>query len=136
VDWTQWLTPVGVVSAIGIALAAWLRNRPAMKHAETAAEGPLWERIGALEASGRSEREDCQRRVGLLEAHVADLEHDLANEEANLDSFLLLATISPDKLGDMVPHLREQRQRHKERKAMKRGAREGALIAGTEASNQ
>lgn len=134
-DWLQWLTSAGVVGAIGIALGAWLRQRPAMKHAETAAEGPLWERIGALEASSKGEREDCQRRVGLLEAHVADLEHDLANEEANLDSFLLLATISPDKLAEMVPHLREQRQRHKERKALKRGAREGALIAGTEAGN-
>jgi hypothetical protein len=134
-DWVQLLTAGGAFTALGIAAAAYLRTRPAMKHAETEAEAPLWERIGALEASAKGEREECQRRVGMLEAHVSDLEHDLANEQANLDSFLLLATVSPDKLAEMIPELREQRQRHKERKALKRGAREGALIAGTEVGN-
>lgn len=138
-DWLQWAPLAGTVTALGVALATYLRTRPAMKLAqaqevlaEKEAEGPLWARIGALEAGAKIEREECQRRIGLLEAHVSDLEHDLANEQANLDSFLLLASVSPDKLNEMIPAIREQRQRHKERKALKRGAREGALIAGSE----
>lgn len=128
-DWLQLATASGLFGAIGFALGAYFRHRPAMKHAEIEADGPLWERIGALEAAAKIEREECQRRVAVLEAHVADLEHDHANEVANMDAFLLLAEVNPEKIREMVPILQQRQREHKERMANKRATREAAVIA-------
>jgi hypothetical protein len=110
-DWSQILTASGAIGALGLALATWLRTRPAMKLAQAQADGPLWARIEKLEA------------------RLADVEHDLMNETWNFDLFLAQAETNPDKIFELIPRIREERRLHKERVAKKRGAREGQVIA-------
>lgn len=110
-EWWQILAAIGASGIFGGAVATWLRTRPAMKIAQTQGEMPLWARIEKLEAI------------------VADLQHDLANETWNFDLFLAQAELNPEKISELIPRIREDRMRHKERMAKKRGVREGQSIA-------
>jgi hypothetical protein len=128
-DWLQWITASGAVGALGLAVATWLKQRPAMKLAETQGEQSLWAEIAQLKREAKAEREECGHRISTLEAKVADLEHDLASETMNFDAFLMIAEANPERLAEMLPAISEKRREHKERMALKRGAREGAKIA-------
>lgn len=128
-DWLQFLTSGGVVAALGLALATYLKMRPAMRLAETEAhlksDEPLWMRIEKLE----NRISALEKELAQEQALRADLEHDLANEMSNFDALIMYAETSPEKLPQLLPRVKESRLRHRERMATKRGAREGAVIA-------
>lgn len=124
-DWLQVLTASGAVGALGVALAAYFKTRPAMKLAEVQGEAALWTRITELERR----TSELEKLLAREQSRNGDLEHDLANETASLDAFLLLAERDPKKVMEQIPTIREMRRQHKERVAIKRGQREGVAIA-------
>lgn len=127
-DLAQILTTSGAVGAFGLAFGTYWRVRPAMKKVQIEGESALWAEINKLRAEARAEQEKYGLRIAEMEATIADLRHDLANETASLDAFLLLAETSPERVIHHLPRIREERRHHKERMAMKRGIREGAMI--------
>lgn len=129
-DWLQWVGTIGGILGLGTALATWLKTRPAMKEVELKGEDALWSEIAELRAELKAEREECKLRINSLETVIADLKHDLNNESYSFDSFLMLAEANPEKVIELLPRIREERQKHKERMAMVRGAREGAAMQG------
>lgn len=129
-DWLQFVIPTIASSVVAGALATWLRTRPRMKEVELQGEAALWQEIRLLKAEATTEKEECRKRIASLEAKVADVEHDLASETMNFDSFLLIAETTPERLPDLIPRIREDRRQHRERMALKKGAREGAEMAG------
>jgi hypothetical protein len=129
--------------AIAIALAAWVRARPDMKRAEVEemkveleGEAALWKRIEALEKEVVALRKAMDFERATHAAEIADLQHDLHNESFSFDAFILLAEANPDKAIEQVPTIKENRREHKERMALKRGAREGAAIAAADGEGQ
>lgn len=129
-DWIQLLTAGGAFTALGVALATWLSTRPKMKAVELQGEAALWVQIAKLQSEAKNEREECGRRIAILEAKVADVEHDLASETWNFDLFLAQAENDPDRIPELIPRIREERRQHKERMVQKRGVREAAVITG------
>lgn len=127
-DWLQFITTSGALGALGLALATYLKTRPAMKLATLKGEEGLWARIATLERAQEVEREECRTKIATLEAKVADLQHDLTNETMSFDAFLMLAESNPEKVLEQIPRIKEMRAAHKERMAIKRGVREGTVI--------
>jgi fatty acid-binding protein DegV len=123
-EWWQYLTAGGAVSALFVAVGTYLRTRPAMRLAELKGEDALWARISALE----QRTAELERLLVKEQTKRGDVEHDLANENANFDAFLLLIEANPDKVIEQIPKIREMRREHRERMALKRGAREGVAI--------
>lgn len=83
-DWLQWLTASGAVGALGVALATYLRTRPAMKAAEIQGEAALWARIEKLESGLETERKSCDERISRLEERhtsaIFDVRKELSGE--------------------------------------------------------
>lgn len=72
-DWLQLLTAGGAFTALGVAVATWLRSRPAMKLAEVQGEAALWTEIHKLQEDARRSSTDCEERLERMEKrHKAD----------------------------------------------------------------
>ena len=131
-----WIATIAAVGAcIATLIKAWsvLRkveldaagSRRVVEHgAESQMRAELLERIAALEA-----------RITHLEGVVAKkdgeiqvLRHDLANESASLDAFILLAESDPGKVLSALPKVKEMRQAKKMRIAAEKGAMAGAAM--------
>lgn len=100
-DWLQWLTSGGVVAAIAVAVAAWLKTRPAMKEAELHGEAALWTEIAALRKEVTRERELCEERITRIEerhsaeqavvyAELQVLRHDRNNVRQALNAMFAM----------------------------------------------
>lgn len=87
-DLFRWLISAGALSAFSLALAAFIRTRPAMKTAMLKGEDALWHRIEIIEAKAEADRVACEQRVERMqERHTAEIEA-IKNEHA--DSMLLM----------------------------------------------
>lgn len=118
-DWTQILASVLGGGGLALALATWLRTRPAMRlaHAQSAmtmteaavqADKALWERIAALEERAEQqetrlieERRQCDERIERIEerhtkdvdelkGEVRSLRHDRNNVRQALYSMFVM----------------------------------------------
>jgi hypothetical protein len=100
-DWLEWLMVPGVAGALALALAAYLKTRPAMKEAQVHGEAALWAEIGALRAELKRERELCDERIGRMEerhaaefgavnAEVQVLRHDRNNVRQALNAMFAM----------------------------------------------
>lgn len=137
----QALTLPGLVLvALIAALTAFIKVLPQLRRVQMESDGSLRTDLMKMIAEQNVKIEAQGARISELErllrqaeaehsAIVSDLEHDLASEMQSFDSFLTMAETSPDKLLALVPKVREDRHRHRERMATKRGAREGAAMA-------
>jgi hypothetical protein len=86
----------------------------------------LLKRVETLEAEVVALRGALDLKQEQHTTKIADLQHDLNNESGNLDALIMLAEANPDKVLEQIPKIKELRREHRERMAMKRGAREGA----------
>lgn len=134
------LAPDGLVlmsalGAVAVGIAALIKAYSVLRKVE-------------LDAGG-SMRGDLLARITLLESRIGDLEsqlnreqarhageiqvlrHELGNESASLDAFILLAEANPDKVLQALPRIKEMRERRKIRIATEKGAMAGANMAGT-----
>jgi hypothetical protein len=122
--------PTFALAALFATVAAFIKIMPQMRSLQGASDASLREallnRVGRLETRITELERLLAREQATHSAEIADLQHDLANEIAVVDAFILLAEANPDKVLEQVPKIKEMRQRHKERMAMKRGVREGA----------
>ena len=148
VQTSQQLTLPGfVLVAILLSLTAFIRVLPQLRRVQMESDASLRADLLALVAAQDVKIEAQGARISELErvlrqteaehaAIVSDLEHDLASEQQSFDSFLTMAETSPDKLLALVPKVREDRHRHRERMATKRGAREGAAMAAASGAKE
>lgn len=135
-----WLTfaqqaslPMLAISALMIGVSKFISVLPQLRQTQAESDkslrADLLQRIDALEGEVKSLRKAMDNQRMNHAAETMDMLHDLANESGNLDAVLLLAEVNPKALIDQLPRLREQRDEHRERMAIKRGAREAALIS-------
>lgn len=117
--------PTLAVAALLLAITAFIKVMPQLRQTrlenDNALRTDLLGRITALEAEVVSLRKTLDRRA----AEFSDLQHDLSNEMASLDAFIMLAESNPDKVMEQIPRIKDMRERHRQRVALKRGAREG-----------
>lgn len=97
----QSVSPYGAIAALGIAIATWVRTRPAMKAAQVQGEAALWKRIEALEVENRKDREACEERIVRIEtrhetdqremkAEIRVLRHDRNNVRQALNAMFVM----------------------------------------------
>lgn len=131
------LTPsmeTGIWTIALIALVSLIRAWPALRkltlESDGALRGDLIARINSLE----TRIADLEKLLALeQQRHAAELEdvrHELNNETASLDAFILLAEANPDRVIEQLPKIKEMRARHRERVALRRGAKAGAQMQG------
>lgn len=138
-DWLQWITASGAVGALGVALATYLKTRPAMKAAQVQGEAALWARIEKVEAAAATERNNCDERIARLEdrhsAAISDLRtelsgdvqilrHDRNNVMTALNYLLTrIKKIDHPELRDIAAEAEEMLARGAELIAIEKGAR-------------
>lgn len=137
-EWLQWLTSGGMVLALATALAAYFRQRPAMKEAQIHGEAALWERIRALEETNAKDREACDERItrsdqrhdaaiselrSEMEEKVSTIRHD-RNGLRQVLNFILsgIRKIDHHELRDLATEAEEMLARHDELLALEKGA--------------
>lgn len=100
-DLAQWLTSGGALTALGLALATYLKTRPAMKAEQVKAEAALWLEINSLRAEQKLERKDCEERITRIEARhdkemaemkgeISILRHDRNNVRQGFNALLAM----------------------------------------------
>lgn len=130
-------TLAAMLAMLAIVARSWIIGAPDRKRANTEhhkhisdveehVRSDLLGRVAALEAEVVSLRQALDRERDRHATEMADIMHELANETQSLDSFILLAEANPDRVLEQIPKIKEMRQAHRERVAMRRGAREGA----------
>jgi hypothetical protein len=81
-EWLQLATAGGAFGALGLAAAAFLKTRPAMKQAQIQGEAALWAEVHTLRAELKREREECDKRIDRIEERhlreIADLKGELS----------------------------------------------------------
>ncbi len=126
------------IIAIGACLAMLLKAWSVLRKVELdgggAMRGDLMARIGHLETRIADLEKLLSQEQARHAAEMEDVRHELSNETASLDAFILLAEANPARVLEQLPKIKEMRARHKERVAMRRGIREGAVIAATTGS--
>lgn len=131
-DWLQWLTASGAVGAMGLALATYLKTRPAMKIAEVQGEQALWARIAALEAQQETERKSCDERierieqrhtedVGKLEREMRVLRHDRNNVRQALNAMFVMLKREGADVATVVADIEDMLKRGDEVIAIEKG---------------
>lgn len=117
-------------AALLLAIVAFIRVLPQLRQTQMEGDNSLRSdllgRIEYLEEEVKSLRKAMHRKEVQHAAEIADLQHDLNSEMMSLDAFILLAEDSPEKVLEHIPKIKELRQQHRARVALKRGAREGA----------
>lgn len=133
-----WLTlaqqaslPALALAALLGAIVAFIRVLPQLRKdqldSDASLRSDLLARVAALENEVVTLRTALDNRRDRHAAEIADLQHDLHNEMASLDALILLAELNPAKVMEQIPKIKEMRQRHRERVALKRGAREAVF---------
>lgn len=113
------------LTAVITAVKVWPALKKIQNESDASLRADLLARVGVLEARVTS----LEKELAWERALRADAEHDLASERQSFDSFITLAEMNPDKVFERLPEIKETRRQHRERMAMKRGAREGTQIA-------
>lgn len=115
--------------AVVAALKAWPRLQQLRNEGDASLRKDLMSRVSELEARVK----DLEKLLGQSEAHRAAesqvLRHQLANESGALDAFILLAEVSPDRILEQIPKIKEMRERGRQRIALEKGAMAGAQAA-------
>lgn len=109
---------------------AWPVLRKVQADSDASLRSDLLQRVDELESEVRALRQAFDRERDRHAMVEADLRHDLNNETASFDAFLLLAEANPEKVLEQIPRIKEMRSAHRDRVAVKRGYREGAKMAG------
>lgn len=124
--------PVLAVAGLVYAIARFITVLPQLRQSQLLADGAL--RADLLHRIEQLEEEVRTLRKALDQARIAhagetlDLQHDLANEIANLDALIMLIQADPEKAQHHVDKILHLREKHRDRMAIKRGAREAAII--------
>lgn len=132
-----WLTvaeqlslPALSLSALLAAIVAFIRVLPQLRQTQLQGDnslrGDLLKRIEQLEAEVIALRKTIDRKEAQHASEIADLQHDLNSEQMSLDALIILAEAHPDTVLEHIPKIKNMRVQHRERMALKRGAREGA----------
>lgn len=143
-DVLQILTTTGAVSALGVALASYLKTRPAMKTAEVQGEAALWAQIAELRKEAKQEREQCDDRIARLEdrhaaaiselraeitAEVMVIRHDRNNVKQALNYILIrIKAIENPDLQALAAEAEAMLARGEETIALEKGAMKGRMI--------
>jgi hypothetical protein len=127
--------PALSVAAIVWAVSQFIRVLPTLKQhqitSDSSLRADLLERVADLEAEVKSLRKALDTERIRCAAEVLDLQHDLANESGSLDALILLIEANPENVLEQVPKIKQMREEHRRRMAIKRGTREATLIAQT-----
>jgi hypothetical protein len=143
-DWIQWVTSGGALGALGLALATYLRTRPAMRSEELKGEEALWREINNLRSEAKSDRQACEERVermqerhnraidemkaehqeslGLLEAEIRVLRHDRNNLRAGFNAMLAMLKRPDANVPEVIAAVEEMVARGDEVIAIERTA--------------
>lgn len=121
---------IAIAACLGVLVKAWAVLRKVELDAGGSMRGDLMRRIGELEGRITYLETLLARENAEHTAAMQVLRHDLANESASLDAFILLAEANPDKVIELLPKIKEMRERRKMRLAAEKGAMAGALMAG------
>lgn len=132
-DWLQWLTASGAVGAMGLALATYLKTRPAMKIAELQGEQALWAEIATMRAELTTERKSCDERIERMEQRHAEdnakldrelrvLRHDRNNVRQALNAMFVMLKREGADVPEIVAAVEEMLKRGDEVIAIEKGA--------------
>lgn len=116
------------VAAVLAAIVAFIKALPQLKRVQMEGDNSLRHDLLARVDVLESRVSSLEKELALERALRADVEHDLVNERWSLDALILQAETNPDKFLEQIPNIKEGRRQHRERMALKRGAREGAAI--------
>lgn len=118
---------IGIWTLVAIIIVALIKGWPALKkiqaESDSALRTDLLRRIDTLETRVADLEKLLTRREMEHAAAMEDVQHELANETQSLDSFILLAEANPERVLEQLPKIKELRARHKERVALRHGAR-------------
>lgn len=127
--------PTLALAAIMAAVVALIKVWPTVQRQQLESDASLrtdlLHRVSELETEVKQLRKALDQARMSHAAEMMDMLHDLSNESAQLDAAIMLAEHSPDTLIAQLPRIRTQRDQHRERLAVKRGAREAAIMAVT-----
>lgn len=147
-DWAQWLPSVGAVGALALALAAWLRARPAMRLADLQGEAKLWERIVALETKAEeqdkrllAERQQCDERIARVEerhdeamagvdAKIRILRHERNNLRQSINALFARLKRNPEEVAEAIEMAEAMLARGDETIAVEKGGPRGKARTG------
>lgn len=132
--------PTLVVAALIYAVTKFIAILPKLREHQLNADGSLRTdllgRIEELESEVKALRKSLDGARVSHAAEMMDMLHDLANESAQLDAAIMLAEVNPEALLQQLPKLRERRDEHRQRMAVKRGTREAALLGAMESAGK
>jgi hypothetical protein len=121
-----------LLTAVITAIKAWPALRKLQLESDASLRGDLLARVGALEAEVIELRKALERERHRHADEMEDVRHELNNETQSLDAFILLAEANPERVIDQLPKIKEMRARHRERVALRRGARSAAQSPETQ----
>lgn len=126
------LSLAALLLAVIAAIKVWPQLRQMQIESDSSLRGVLMGRVNELETRVADLERLLAKEQASHAVEISDLQHDLRNETACLDAFLLLAEANPDNVLEHIPRIKEMRERHKQRVALKVGAREGQLMQEVE----
>lgn len=135
-----WLTfaqeaslPALAVAALMMAVVAAIKVWPQIKQLQIEGDASLRKQLMERVAQLEGRVKELEKTQGQRDAeHAAEsqvLRHQLANEEAALDAFILLAEASPDRILEQIPKIKAMRESGRQRIALEKGAIAGAKVA-------
>lgn len=125
------LALAAVMAAVVALIKVWPTVQRQQLESDASLRVDLLRRVGELEDEVKQLRKSLDRARMSHAAEMMDMLHDLSNESAQLDAAIMLAEHSPETLIAQLPRIRQQRDQHRERLVVKRGAREAAIMAVT-----
>lgn len=137
-EWLQAITAGGALSALALAVAAYVKTRPAMKQAVVQGEAALWTEVHTLRAELKREREECDRRIDRIEERhskeMADLKgemsvqrHDRNNIKQALNFVIIsMRRMDNEDLRQIAEAAEEMMRKGEETVALEKGALRGA----------
>lgn len=119
----------GLIMGLAALLKAYSVIRKVELDAGGSMRGDLLARINVLEAKISELEASLARKEAQHSAELQVLRHDLGNESASLDAFIMLVEANPERVMEALPKIKDMRERRKLRIATEKGAMAGASIA-------